>query len=259
MIKSTKSFLRSALFISSLTFISTASASSNLEFGGIGTYLNFTGGKVTIKDIIPNSPASKAVLTAGDEILKVNSTSVQGLSKSQVVDLIKGEIGTGVSLELLRDGEVFSVTVPRAYMKIESYNSKEVLLQLVESDSEQKITQQELFHILGGEVNPTSTYWNDKLIDGNSEFKVMPNKNGRLTLVYMSQPGSETPTYSTIRDANVIQHLKEEQFPIDVQLFDVNGKFIQTQNFTNQIQVQQFIDKTKSAGQYYYKPVTNVP
>ena len=259
MIQSAKNIVRSALFISSFTFISTTSASSNLEFGGIGTYLNFTDGKVTIKDIIPDSPAAKAILTAGDEILKVNSTSVKGLSKSQVVDLIKGKIGTGVSLEILRDGERFSVTVPRAYMKIESYNSKEVLQQLVESDSEQKITQQELFHILGGEVDPTSTYWNDKLIDGNSEFKVMPNKNGRLTLVYMSKPGLEAPAPSAIRDANIIQHLNAEQFPIDVQLFDVNGKFIQTQHFINQTQVQHFINTTKSKGQYYYKPVTNVP
>lgn len=51
-----------------------------------------------IRAIHPESPAAKASLAHGDEILKVNGMSLIGKTYQEVVVMIRGEIGTSVTL-----------------------------------------------------------------------------------------------------------------------------------------------------------------
>ena len=54
---------------------------------------------------IDDTPASKAGIKAGDYIVKINNTQVQGKSLSEAVDLMRGPVGSGIELTIRRRGE----------------------------------------------------------------------------------------------------------------------------------------------------------
>jgi carboxyl-terminal processing protease len=72
---------------------------------GIGVYLAGGGDQpLIITAIMPNSPAAKADLKAGDQITAVNGTAIKGLTLDQVRPLIKGDgkEGSSVTLTIVR-------------------------------------------------------------------------------------------------------------------------------------------------------------
>jgi len=74
------------------------------DFQGIGAELKPKDGRILIKRPIPGTPAMRAGLKAGDVILKVDDTLVQGMDIQDVVGLIRGEKGTKVRLTVKREG-----------------------------------------------------------------------------------------------------------------------------------------------------------
>lgn len=73
--------------------------------GGIGAVLLLDTAKdgntlPRIKELIPNSPAAAQNLPVSSYIIKVNETPCKNKSLEDVVNLIRGEAGTGVTLEL---------------------------------------------------------------------------------------------------------------------------------------------------------------
>ena len=78
--------------------------STNLPKGIIGVAMHVSAHRVGdpatlyIRAIHPESPAAKASLAHGDEILKVNGMSLIGKTYQEVVVMIRGEIGTSVTL-----------------------------------------------------------------------------------------------------------------------------------------------------------------
>ena len=86
---------------------------------GIGIYLTGGGSQpIIITATIPNSPASKANIKPGDEIVGVNGTSVRGDTLDQLHNLVTGKAGTSVTLTLVRPSvsatATFDVTIDRA-------------------------------------------------------------------------------------------------------------------------------------------------
>jgi carboxyl-terminal processing protease len=74
------------------------------HFEGVGLYLEQIGGQVIVSSAIPDTPAERAGIMAGDTIIKVDDLDIDGLTLPEVVSLIKGQPGTEVSLTVLRDG-----------------------------------------------------------------------------------------------------------------------------------------------------------
>ena len=81
--------------------------------GGIGAEIAKKHNVPTIIRPLKNSPAEKAGIKAGDAIVKVNDTVVTDMPVDQVVQRIRGDIGTTVKLVLSRGGERKDVTVTR--------------------------------------------------------------------------------------------------------------------------------------------------
>jgi CubicO group peptidase (beta-lactamase class C family) len=83
------------------------------EIVGIGTGLaaDETTGLLRITDILPNSPASQAGLTADLRIEKVNGVSVQGKSVQECLAIIAGAVGTKVTLEVCNSDRTEANTV----------------------------------------------------------------------------------------------------------------------------------------------------
>jgi len=93
------------------------------ELSGIGIRLGIdeTTGKLTIFEPIPNSPAIKAGLKAGDQITSIDGKSTELMTLEQASAEIKGEVGTEVELKISRKEQpIFPVTVARAQIELPS-------------------------------------------------------------------------------------------------------------------------------------------
>jgi len=84
------------------------------EFGGLGIEVTMESGVVKVISPIDDTPASRAGIKAGDYIVKIDNTQVQGKSLSEAVDLMRGPIGSSIELTIRRRGEkkalIFKVT-----------------------------------------------------------------------------------------------------------------------------------------------------
>lgn len=90
--------------------------SSDIEgsFEGIGAELGMKNSIVTVIAPLPNTPAEKAGIKAGDKIIKVDDIITMDLSLDEVVDKIRGQKGTEVALTIVRgeknDQQVIKIT-----------------------------------------------------------------------------------------------------------------------------------------------------
>src|SRR5450759_5172111 len=58
------------------------------QYSGVGIYLSFSAGYPVIADTVPDSPAAKAGLQAGDQIVKVGDKDMKGSAADQATALI---------------------------------------------------------------------------------------------------------------------------------------------------------------------------
>ncbi len=92
------------------------------EFGGLGIEVSMESGVVKVISPIDDTPASKAGIKAGDYIVKINDTQVQGKSLSEAVDLMRGPVGSGIELTVRRIGKKKALTfnIVREIIQIQS-------------------------------------------------------------------------------------------------------------------------------------------
>lgn len=89
-------------------------------YGGIGSTIRKVGDRVLIIQPYKNYPADKAGLKAGDRILTIDGTGMNGKSTDEVSRLLKGSPGTEVEIEIERDGEQMTKTLKREEIKMNS-------------------------------------------------------------------------------------------------------------------------------------------
>jgi len=92
------------------------------EFGGLGIEVTMESGVVKVISPIDDTPASKAGIRAGDYIVKIDNTQVQGKSLAEAVDLMRGPVGSGIELTVRRRGERKALTfyIVREVIEIKS-------------------------------------------------------------------------------------------------------------------------------------------
>jgi len=95
------------------------------EFGGLGIEVGMESGVVKVISPIDDTPASRAGIKAGDYIVKINDTQVQGKSLSEAVDLMRGLVGSEIELTIRRRGEKKALTfnIVREIIEIKSVKS----------------------------------------------------------------------------------------------------------------------------------------
>jgi len=74
-------------------------------FGGVGMRLESKDGKIVVFAPIENTPAYKAGIKAGDQIVEVDGKSVSDKSLDEVVSIIRGEVGKEVKIKIYREKE----------------------------------------------------------------------------------------------------------------------------------------------------------
>ena len=96
------------------------------KFGGLGIQIYKDNNFIKIARPLPNTPAMRAGLQAGDYITKVDGEPIHitpgGQTLAEVVDILRGLVGTEVTVTVQRRGysDPFDVTLIREEIKIES-------------------------------------------------------------------------------------------------------------------------------------------
>lgn len=94
------------------------------EYVGIGATVRYDGEKVTIVDMFEKSPAKKAGLKVGDQLIKIEDKVIKDIELSKVSKLIKGKPGTKVTVTVLRDNKEKEITITRSKIDIPRVKSK---------------------------------------------------------------------------------------------------------------------------------------
>ena len=112
------------------------------KFGGLGIEVDKEGGFVHVIAPIDDTPAERAGIQAGDLISEINNQSTKSLSLQEAVDKMRGEVGTTITLTVLRKKEQeteeeteqqatlykkLSINLTRAVIKVQ--NSRHTLLE----------------------------------------------------------------------------------------------------------------------------------
>src|SRR5277367_4361193 len=96
------------------------------SFGGLGIEITIKNGTLTVMSPIDDTPAYKAGIKAGDQIIKINDDFTKDMTLNQAVDRMRGPRGSKIKLTLHRAGvpELFAVSMTREVIKIPSVKAK---------------------------------------------------------------------------------------------------------------------------------------
>ena len=98
------------------------------NFGGVGMEIGVRNQFLTIISPLPNTPAKKAGIEAWDKIVEINDQSAFKMNVEEAIKLIRGEVGTEVTVSIIRGAEdesrVFKMI--RAVIEIPTIESKEL-------------------------------------------------------------------------------------------------------------------------------------
>jgi len=96
------------------------------KFGGLGIEVSMEAGVIKVITPIDGSPASKEGVKAGDYIVKINNSQVQGKSLTEAVELMRGPVGSPIEITVRRKGIkkalIFNIT--REIIEIQSVKAK---------------------------------------------------------------------------------------------------------------------------------------
>ncbi len=96
------------------------------SYEGIGAYVDTTGKYLTITSPIPGSPADKAGLQAGDQIVAIDHQDMTGINPEVVRQKVLGPAGTTVHLTIKRPGDatLLEIDIVRATITVPSASGK---------------------------------------------------------------------------------------------------------------------------------------
>lgn len=99
--------------------------SVNGNYVGIGIYMTKNNsGEILVLLPIEGSPAEKVGIQTGDIIKKIDGKECSNLELTEVSNMVKGEEGTTVNLEIVREEETMSFDIVRAKVELKYIDSK---------------------------------------------------------------------------------------------------------------------------------------
>lgn len=99
------------------------------SISGIGAEVGIKNNKLIIISPLDDSPAKKAGIIAGDEIVYIGDEATTNMSVSEAVSKIRGEAGTIVKLKIKRNNEIKDFEITR-----EQFNVKSVKAEIKNND-----------------------------------------------------------------------------------------------------------------------------
>lgn len=98
------------------------------RFIGIGVELGLVDSRVTVIAPIDESPAQHAGLRSGDRLIRVDNDPVKGQTLSEVVNMLRGNPGSEVTLAIRREGtdETLNFDIIRRTINVNSVRAREL-------------------------------------------------------------------------------------------------------------------------------------
>ncbi|MBI4516839.1 MAG: S41 family peptidase [Deltaproteobacteria bacterium] len=92
------------------------------SFGGLGIEITLRNSLLTVVSPIEDTPAFRAGVKAGDQIIKIDDEFTKDMTLVEAVKRMRGQKGTKIRLTLRREGtpELFDLTLTREVIKIQS-------------------------------------------------------------------------------------------------------------------------------------------
>jgi len=98
------------------------------QFGGLGIEITVKEGQLTVVSPIEDSPATRAGVLAGDQIIKIGDEFTKDMSLVDAVKRMRGPRGTPITLSVQREGRrsLIPVTIVRDIIKVKSVRSRKL-------------------------------------------------------------------------------------------------------------------------------------
>ena len=99
------------------------------RFNGLGVEVAVKDGLLTVVTPMEDTPAAKAGILAGDQILKINGASTEKLGLQDAVNVLRGEPGQKITLTILRPStkEIKDYPLERKEIKVQSVKGARLL------------------------------------------------------------------------------------------------------------------------------------
>jgi carboxyl-terminal processing protease len=99
------------------------------RFNGLGIEVSMKNGLPTVVTAMEDTPAAKAGILSGDQILRINGMSTERMDLQDAINVLRGPAGARVSMTLLRPStkEIKEYTLQRAEIKIQSVKGERLL------------------------------------------------------------------------------------------------------------------------------------
>jgi carboxyl-terminal processing protease len=99
------------------------------RFNGLGIEVSVKNGLPTVVTPMEDTPAAKAGILSGDQILKINGTSTERMDLQDVINHLRGAPGQKISLTLMRPStkEIKDYMLERAEIKVQSVKGSRLL------------------------------------------------------------------------------------------------------------------------------------
>lgn len=90
------------------------------SFGGLGIEVSQEDGLVKVVSPIDDTPAAEAGVESGDFITHVDGESLMGLTLDEAVEMMRGPVGSEITITILREGETepFDISITRDTIKL---------------------------------------------------------------------------------------------------------------------------------------------
>ncbi len=92
------------------------------NYGGLGIQIDVRDGWITVVAPLPDTPAERAGVESGDQIIEVDGESTEDWSSDQAVNTLRGEDGSTVTIMVHRAGVAAPLTfnITRAVIHVRS-------------------------------------------------------------------------------------------------------------------------------------------
>src|SRR6267378_3976973 len=99
------------------------------RFNGLGIEVSMKNGLPTVITAMEDTPAAKAGILSGDQILRINGISTERMDLQDAINVLRGPAGAKITLTLLRAStkEIKEYTLQRAEIKIQSVKGARLL------------------------------------------------------------------------------------------------------------------------------------
>ena len=99
------------------------------RFNGLGVEVSMKSGLPTVVTAMEDTPAARAGILSGDQILKINGASTERMDLQDAINILRGPAGRRVTLTLLRPStkEIKDYTLERAEIKVRSVKGARLL------------------------------------------------------------------------------------------------------------------------------------